>query len=244
MFGFISLQTGTELISLALVFNKVTGFYGLLAILTGFELSLLQLTTYIYSIAVLAAIIYLFPHIRKQNAFECIALGWLYVIDVFLHSACTLLFALEWYSTTQLTSTTTPTEGQTGNVVMDSMEGVGATTRVTGKAPPQETAGSMVMIVALIVIRVYFSLVIMAYARDALQKQMQLMILEGPGVDDRDGPFAKDLPEGEGKRGQLGRLMVGWGRGYWMDGVNAQGWAPTAAPRWKSNAPAPTTGEV
>jgi len=97
LFGVISLQTGTELISLALIFNKVTGVYGLLAILTGYQLSLLQLSTYVYSIGVLGLLVYLIPHIRKQSPFECLALAWLYILDTVLNGAYTAAFGLEWY---------------------------------------------------------------------------------------------------------------------------------------------------
>ncbi|KAJ3492408.1 hypothetical protein NLG97_g5420 [Lecanicillium saksenae] len=62
----------------------------------------------------------------------------------------------------------------------------------------------MIFIVAVTLIRVYFSFIVMAYARQALQKYMQLMIMEGPGVDDYDGPFARDLPDGEADNGWSG----------------------------------------
>lgn len=219
------MQTGTELVSLALVFNKVTGVYGLLAILTGYQLSLLQLSTYVYSIAVLVLLAILIPHIRKQSPFECLALAWLYIVDTGINAAYTASFGLDWYFATQLTE---PTETQTkglGNFVMDGMDGLRRETAIHGKVVPQETATSMLIIVASILIRIYFSFVTMAYAKQVLQKYMQLMILEGPGVDDQEGPFAEDLPDGEGRRGRLGRLMVSFGREYWMDQGDYQEWA-------------------
>ncbi|PFH56510.1 hypothetical protein XA68_16407 [Ophiocordyceps unilateralis] len=97
LFGVISLQTGTELIALAQVFNKVTGVYGLLAILTGYKLSVLQLSTYIYSIAVLAVVVYLIPHIRRQSPFECLALAWVYLLDTVINGVYTVAFGLELY---------------------------------------------------------------------------------------------------------------------------------------------------
>merc|ERR1711964_939933 len=45
----MSLRTGVEMVSLSVIFNKLTGFFGLLAILTGVSLSPLQLSMYIYS---------------------------------------------------------------------------------------------------------------------------------------------------------------------------------------------------
>jgi inositol phosphorylceramide synthase regulatory subunit len=172
------------------VFNKVTGVYGLLAILTGYQLSLLQLSTYVYSIAVLCLLAYLCPHIRKQSPFECLALAWLYILDTLINSAYTAAFGMTWY----IANTTAGNED--------------------GKpsAKPQETATSMVLIVGLTMIRIYFSMVVMAYARQTLQQYTMRM-----EITERDGPFAESLPGGQGRRGRLGRLMLVVGRGFWLE---------------------------
>jgi inositol phosphorylceramide synthase regulatory subunit len=52
----MSLRTGVEMISLSVIFNKVIGFYGLLAILTGLKLNPMQLSMYIYSVTALTLI--------------------------------------------------------------------------------------------------------------------------------------------------------------------------------------------
>ncbi|KAL7933543.1 Inositolphosphorylceramide synthase subunit Kei1 domain-containing protein [Trichoderma chlorosporum] len=238
LFGLISLQTGTELISLALVFNKVTGVYGLLAILTGFQLSLFQLTTYVYCIGVLGLLVYLIPHIRKQTPFECLALAWLYVIDAVINIASTVAFGMDWYF-----ATATSNGSSLPDMVAEGMEGLRRETAVHGDVVPQETAASMLLITGLTLIRVYFSLVVMNFARQTLQKYMQLMILEGPGVDDQVGPFAADLPDGEGRKGRLGRLMVSFGRNYWMDYSEAREWIEGGTSR-KPSTVATLAGEV
>ncbi|KAM5354183.1 hypothetical protein ACJ41O_000833 [Fusarium nematophilum] len=243
LFGFISLQTATEVISLALVFNKVTGVYGLLAILTGYQLSLLQLSTYVYSIAVLVFLATLIPHVRRQSPFECLALAWLYIIDTAINAAYTAAFGLDWYFSTQLTDSTDTTKADLPNFVAEGMQGLRKETALHGKVIPQETATSMLLIVASTLIRVYFCFVVMAYAKQVLQKYMQLMILEGPGVDDQEGPFAEDLPDGEGRRGRLGRMMVSCGRDYWMDTRDSDEWAPSLGPN-KPGSTGTLAGEV
>lgn len=221
MLGAISLQTATELISLALVFNKVTGVYGLLAILTGYQISLLQLSTYVYSIGVLAILVTLIPHIRRQSPFECLALAWLYILDTFINSAYTAAFGLDWYfASTAIVD---------GEETKPGIQGLKQEAAVHGKVVPQETAASMVVIIGLTLVRIYFSLVVMSFAQQTLQKYMQLMILEGPGVDETHGPFAADLPDGEGRKGKLGRLMVSYGRSYWLEQRGTtEGWAGEA----------------
>ncbi|EFY85784.1 RAS small monomeric GTPase Rab6 [Metarhizium acridum CQMa 102] len=220
----VSLQTGTELISLALVFNKVTGVYGLLAILTGYQLSLLQLSTYVYSIGVLGLLVYLIPYIRRQSPFECLALAWLYVLDTTINGAYTATFGLDWYFASTANNESDSASTSLPGIVAQGFDGLRRERAVHGKAVPQETATSMVLIVGLTLIRVYFSLVVMAFSRQVLQKYMQLMILEGPGVDENEGPFAADLPDGDGRKGRLGRLMVSLGKGYWLDIPGSENW--------------------
>lgn len=243
LFGFISLQTGTEVISLALILNKVTGVYGLLAILTGYQLSMLQLTTYVYSIGILVLLVSLVPHIRRQSPFECLALAWIYIIDTAINMAYTATFGLDWYFANQSTDSLQMQATNLPDLVVEGVQGLHREAAIHGKVIPQETATSMLLITASMLIRVYFSFVVMAYAKQVLQKYMQLMILEGPGVDEHDGPFAEDLPDGEGRKGRLGRLMVSCGRGYWLDQRDTDDWARTMDPT-KPGAVGTLSGEV
>ena len=93
----MSLRTGTELSTLALLLNKVSGLYGLLALLTGFHLSSLQLSMYIYSLLALAIVVILAPHIRTQSPFQCLALATFYVLDSVINAAYTAAFGITWF---------------------------------------------------------------------------------------------------------------------------------------------------
>lgn len=93
----MSLRTGTELSTLSLLLNKVSGLYGLLALLTGLHLSPLQLSMYIYSIFALALAFILAPHIRTQSPFHCLALATFYVLDSVINAAYTAAFAITWF---------------------------------------------------------------------------------------------------------------------------------------------------
>jgi hypothetical protein len=163
-------------------------------------------------------------------------LAWLYVIDTAINCASTMAFGLDWYFANAALSTGSEVKPSSlPDIVAEGMEGLRRETAMHGNAVPQETAASMILITGLTLIRVYFSLVVMNYARQVLQKYMQLMILEGPGVDDHVGPFATDLPDGEGRRGQLGRTMVSFGRNYWMDYSEAGEWTIESASRKPSS---------
>ncbi|MCJ1469455.1 hypothetical protein MMC07_008088 [Pseudocyphellaria aurata] len=93
----MSLRTGTELITLSLLLNKVSGLYGLLALLTGLHLSPLQLSMYIYSLFALILIAILAPHIRTQTPFHCLALAIFYILDSIVNAAYTTAFAITWF---------------------------------------------------------------------------------------------------------------------------------------------------
>ena len=94
---FMSLRTGTELITLSLLLNKVSGLYGLLALFTGFHLSPFQLSMYIYSLLAVVVTAWLAPHIRSQSPFHCLALAWFYVLDSVVNALYTTAFAVTWF---------------------------------------------------------------------------------------------------------------------------------------------------
>lgn len=196
----MSLQTGTEMISIALLINKVTGLYGLLAILTGYALNAVQLSMYIYSVAVLITLAILIPHIRKQTPFQNLSLAWLYVFDTAANAAYTAAFAAEWYLKAG------------GNPDGDSAE------------QATDTAASMILIVAFTLVRVYLMFVIMSFTRQVMhQYTLGLSGPKGEAVQ----PFAIDSAEGEGWKGKLGRAMVYVGQEYWIGGKEDEEWGPS-----------------
>lgn len=109
----ISLRTATEFITLALLVNKVTGLYGILAIFTGYELNPLQLSHYIYSLVVLVLVTWLAPAIKKTDQpLKNVALAWVYVLDSVINSVYTALFGAGWFLVlAQNLNTTIPVGG-------------------------------------------------------------------------------------------------------------------------------------
>ncbi|EXJ94440.1 hypothetical protein A1O1_02836 [Capronia coronata CBS 617.96] len=93
----LNLSTGASLITLSLLLNKLAGLYGILALLTGYELSTFQLSMYCYSLVALVLTVYLAPHIRKQSPLQCLALAWFYVLDSIINAAYTAAFAVTWF---------------------------------------------------------------------------------------------------------------------------------------------------
>ncbi|KAF2459117.1 Inositolphosphorylceramide synthase subunit Kei1-domain-containing protein [Lineolata rhizophorae] len=108
----MSLRTGTELITLTILINKISGLYGILALFTGYELSNLQLSMYVYSLVVLVLTVYLAPHIRRQSPLQCLALAYLYAIDSAVNALYTAAFGFAWFHVLAEHAATSQQQGQ------------------------------------------------------------------------------------------------------------------------------------
>jgi hypothetical protein len=93
----MSLRTGTSLILLFQVINKVTAFYGILALFTSYPLSGLQLSMYIYSMPVLIATLYLSGPVKTQSPWHCLAFAYLYTVDSIVNAVFTTFFGISWF---------------------------------------------------------------------------------------------------------------------------------------------------
>ena len=113
----MSLRTGTQLITLAFLINKLTGLYGLLAIATGYSISPVQLSMYIYSLVALALGANLAPHIRRgaHSPLQNLALAWLYLLDSAVNLFYTIAFGLTWFLVLAKNTQNPPSSGDASN---------------------------------------------------------------------------------------------------------------------------------
>lgn len=238
--GIMSLQTGTELISLSMLFNKVTGLYGLLAILTGYALSPLQLSMYLFNLLALILLALCIPHIRKQTPLQNLVLAWLYVVDTAASPVYTAFFAANWYlGTSAAPSPPSPPPPTPPSPPTAARDGEAA-----GWQGAHDTAASLVLVVAFTLVRFYFGLVVMAHARQVLQRyaEGQSEWTAGSGDDDetdkasapRGSPFAAGSPAGQGWRGRVGRALVYVGRDYWLGHKEDEEWAQSVSSKFRS----------
>jgi hypothetical protein len=253
------------MISLSMIFNKITGFYGLLAVLTGMRLSPLQLSMYIYSVGALVLLVFLVPHIRKQSPFECLALAWFYLLDTVINTAFTAAFALTWFIAVSAKHTNTNISSSAPGVdntaagftslksnvsVVGAVPGGSATTGQDALAHAavnpslshgvgiEESIPSIMVVVFLTLVRVYFILVAMAYARQVLRQHVSstrsMPHQIGGQVGELENPFSNGSFESEGWRGKLGRIMVAIGENYWLGGQADDDWAKEFDGRFKA----------
>ena len=221
----MSLQTGTELISLALLFNKLTGLYGLLAILTGYGLSALQLSMYITNVLALGLLAWCIPHIRKQTPLQNLVLAWLYLVDTAISAAFTSLFAANWFLTA-----TPPGDEE------------GGTPGTSDWMAPHETAISLVLVIAFTLVRLYFAAVVMSHTSVVLQRHVE----RPAGVEDnaRGNPFAPGMPHGEGWKGKAGRALAYVGQEYWLGPQADEDWEAGMKPKFRGAEPPSGSSEA
>lgn len=237
------MQTGTELIALALLFNKATGIYGLLTLATGYPLNALQITAYLLSVAVIGVLAYCVPHIRKATPFQNVLLAFVYAVDTIVSAAYTVAFAASWYlhlRDMQAAGLAAAdggvarrqvggTEEEFEMVVDTATTGMDTSAAVMVAEDTIDTAFSMVLIVGFTLMRAYFALVVMAYARTALLRFVDERVAETEEENQDDGddskedprapnPFAEGAPLGDGWQGKVGRFMISIGKGYWLGG--------------------------
>merc|ERR1712093_277346 len=98
LFAYFDLKLGSEIITYFCLFNKVAGFYGLLAIFFGGNaLFLDQLLLYLYNIASIGGIVWGLRGIWDESAPQTLLYAHLYSIDHIVSTLSTLYFAVHWY---------------------------------------------------------------------------------------------------------------------------------------------------
>jgi inositol phosphorylceramide synthase regulatory subunit len=239
----MSLRTGTSLILLTHLVNKVTAFYGILALFTGYPLSALQLSMYIYSLPVLAFTIYLASPVRAQSAWHCLAFAHLYAVDTVINAFFTAAFAASWFvGGESAVAAAVPGSGTAAERVASPSfnarqaefpakpvphAAAAATPSLAELVLNGSSAMSIFLISAFWLLRFYAVFVTFAYARQALRRTVQLNAAtnlaegmnpfgKGGDTDLAENPFAEGNPAGAGYMGAAGRLMVRFGRGYWL----------------------------
>lgn len=105
----------------------------------------------------------------------------------------------------------------------------------------EESIPSMIVVVMVTLIRVYFIIVMMAYARQVLRQHIYStsatklhLHTDGAADEPAENPFAVGTPGGEGWRGKLGRTMVAVGESYWLGGQADDTWMKNLDGRFRT----------
>ncbi|KAL6710236.1 hypothetical protein ACN47E_009182 [Coniothyrium glycines] len=198
----MSLRTGAEIITFLQVINKVSGLYGLLALLTGANIDGWQLSMYLYSTIALFATVYLYKHIRLQSPFESVLLAHLYALDSVINALYTAFFGIAWFITLAAhpdessglspgmkdnAGFTSPKHNVTQvDIIAEPTEGIQPGQNAIAVGQPATDAGAglgnavfqsgSIMSISLIsgfwALRVYFVFIMLAFARQCLRQHI------------------------------------------------------------------------
>lgn len=92
------MSLGADLIVVAGIVNKASGFYGLLSLLTGAHIGVLSWILHIFSLVLLPIYIYAFCAVRARNALYMLSFVHLYFIDTLVDIGFTIAFCVKWFS--------------------------------------------------------------------------------------------------------------------------------------------------
>lgn len=198
----MSLRTGAEIITFLQVINKVSGLYGLLAILTGAHIDGWQLSMYLYSTLALFTTVFLYKHIRLQSPFQTLLLAHLYAIDSVINALYTTFFGVAWFYTlaaqpgdsavpgshgiSDIAGFTSPQYNvSTVDVVVEPTDGMQAGQNAVALGHGSEAGAGLgnavfqsgsIMSITLIsgfwALRVYFVFIMLAFARQCLRQHI------------------------------------------------------------------------
>ncbi|KAI9770571.1 MAG: hypothetical protein M1840_003161 [Geoglossum simile] len=214
---------------------------------------------YVYSLFALALAGYLTLHLRKQSPVHVLGLAWFYVLDSVINAVYTTAFAFNWFLVISQHKHAASGIGKSAKTMGDApgftspkhnvssvdANGQEAVAVGYGVGPgfglailQPESMTSILIILTLWSLRVYFILVIMSYARGVLRQHVYSTSSTGlyrrtnsdnPDETDRgvinENPFATDKEEGRGWEGRVGRAMIALGRSYWLGIDEDDGWA-------------------
>lgn len=194
----IPLHLGVELITAIGLLNKASGFYGILSIFTGHPLSVMEWILNLLSLATLPLYIMSFQSIQTRNALHMVLFAYLYTLDSLCSIGFSIYFCVHWFtekakamassSATDPSAPSTPTPAgafststmlptATNEVLRRLAAEAETESKETGNSInksaslPQETATTIVITVAFLLIRIYFTLIVIAYARQLVRQQ-------------------------------------------------------------------------
>lgn len=163
------------------ILNKASGFYGLASLLTGHPISAMEWILNIWSLVLLSIFVLAYLAIRNRQALTILAFAHFYVVDTLFSVAFTIFFCVKWFkvqhSKTGLISDASSAiysavAARNSNATLATLEGASASKLLADSASlSEESALSIVFTVLLLLARIYFTFVIIGYARQIVCQQ-------------------------------------------------------------------------
>jgi hypothetical protein len=95
---FLPLHVGVELILAIGMFNKASGFYGILSIFTGHPIGAVEWVLNIVSLCLLPFYVVTYAKFAKKDALQMLVFAYAYVADTFINLGLTIFFCVHWFT--------------------------------------------------------------------------------------------------------------------------------------------------
>lgn len=189
----IPLQVGAEIIAACAILNKVSALYGLGALFTGHGLTPMQWIMNLVSAAMLPLVIWGYSSIQHRRSLRVLAFAHFYILDTLVSLGFTIYFIVYWFAiagkasnnppsrTGVVTGTSNSYRNLNARASSDSGDAAGLDKSV---AVGQELALTIVATTIFLVIRFYFMMCILGYAR-LLTRRTNLRSSNGQPPDSR-----------------------------------------------------------
>lgn len=179
------------------ILNKASGFYGLASLLTGHPISAMEWVLNLWSLAFLSLFVIAYIAMRQRQALTILLFAHFYVVDTLFSIAFTIFFCVKWFKNQKKTSLLheatsaiysvaarggnfSDSEASVAGEVADAISSVKESIKTVAEnnamfsdsaSLGQESAVSILFTVLLLLTRIYFTLVIIAYARQLVCQQ-------------------------------------------------------------------------
>lgn len=176
LFGLIPLQVGAQLVAAVVVLNKVSALYGLGALFTGHGLTPMQWITNVMSAAVLPLVVMGYFSILSRRPLRTLAYTHFYVLDTAVSLGFTIYFIVYWFTDAGKAANNPPQEETPARLFIRQHVQGGKVENGHGQdldksmTVGQELAATIVYTTIFLLIRMYFMMVLIGYARMLVRK--------------------------------------------------------------------------
>lgn len=186
------LALGADVIVSFGILNKISSFYGLASMLTGHPITVMEWILNIWSLVLLSVFVVAYLAIRTRQGLAILAFAHFYLIDTLFSVAFTIFFCVKWFKVQKKSGFIEDVSGAV-YAAISSRETIGNTSddeTLTGGAQNsvgtpeqvasifsdsaslgQESAVSIILTVFILLVRIYFTFVIISYARQLVHQQ-------------------------------------------------------------------------
>lgn len=94
----IPLYIRVEIILAIAIFNKASGFFGILSLFTGKPIGAVEWVLNVFSLCVLPLYVATYSKFANKSAFQIVIFAYTYIVDTFVSLGLTIFFCIHWFT--------------------------------------------------------------------------------------------------------------------------------------------------